>query len=127
MGQDDQSSAGAVSRDPIVAVAIEPGQIPDGPPKPKKQKLTPREVSRLWGVSVSRVKKWILAGDLRAMNASVDAESKRPLFLIDLTALKEFEDRREAAVRGFVPVKTVPARRGGRRKNPATVEVTEYY
>lgn len=103
--------------------------LPPAPPQPRKQKLTPREVAKFWGVPLSRVKAWIRSGELRAMDASTKLASRRPLLLIDLAALKEFEANREEAARQRVLVKIVPIRprRGGRRKKRQLMEVEEFF
>ena len=61
----------------------------------QKQKMTPPELSRLWGVSIGKIMSYILSGELPAINsAASDTSGKRPRYLIDVSDLKEFERRR---------------------------------
>ena len=62
----------------------------------EKQKFTPPEIARLWGVSVEKVVAFIRSGELRAMNAASPGRNQRPRYLIDVADLEDFERRRAA-------------------------------
>lgn len=59
----------------------------------KKQKLTPREVGELWGVSPDTVIAWIRSGELHAIDGS-QRRGGKPRYLVDLDDLRDFERRR---------------------------------
>ena len=61
--------------------------------KTARQKLTPPEVARIWGVSADKILGWIRSGELRAIDAS-QSRGQRPRFLIDVKDLDDFESRR---------------------------------
>jgi excisionase family DNA binding protein len=56
-------------------------------------KLTPRQIARRWGISPSKVVRWIQSGELRAIDGST-ARAKRPRYLVDIQDLAEFERSR---------------------------------
>jgi hypothetical protein len=58
-----------------------------------RRKFTPPALARLWGISPEKVLNWIRSGELAAINAATTAAG-RPRFLIDVAAVKEFEERR---------------------------------
>ena len=60
----------------------------------EKRMFTPPEVAAMWGVSAEKIIAWILAGELRAIDAS-SKQSQRPRYLIDVDDLAAFEKRRE--------------------------------
>ena len=62
----------------------------------KKQKLTPPEVARSWGISPDKVVAWIKSGELRAIDAST-RRGQRPRYLIDVDDLADFEARRSCS------------------------------
>lgn len=74
-----------------------------------KTKMTPPQLGRLWGVSADKIIGWILAGELRAIDAS-SKQGGRPRYLIDVDDIAAFERRRAA---GPTPP---PARQTPRRK-----------
>jgi len=59
----------------------------------KKRKLTPPQVAAMWGISADKIIRWILAGELRAIDAST-RQGGRPRYLIDVDDLAAFERRR---------------------------------
>jgi hypothetical protein len=59
-----------------------------------RQKITPPEIARRWGIDSAKVLGWIKAGSLRAINVS-DGE-KRPRYLVDVDDLRTFEASRTA-------------------------------
>jgi hypothetical protein len=61
------------------------------------RKLTPSQLSRLWGVDYRKVISWIRSGELRATDGR-GAGSSQPRFLIDTADVAAFEAAR--AVRG---------------------------
>jgi hypothetical protein len=73
---------------------------------PTKQKLTARQLAKSWGVSPNKICVWIETGELPAINGATRADSTRPRYLIDRSAIAEFEKRR--AVR---PTKPTEAQR----------------
>ena len=58
-----------------------------------RQKFTPPEIARAWGIDRQKVWKWILAGELGAMNAATPG-STRPRYLVDRDDLAAFEAAR---------------------------------
>ena len=58
-----------------------------------REKLTPPELARLWGISPDKVLSWIRTGELRAINAAKSTNG-RPRYLIDVKDVEEFENRR---------------------------------
>jgi excisionase family DNA binding protein len=62
---------------------------------PTRSRLTPPEVAALLGVSVLKVRAWIEAGELRAVNGAT-VTTGRPRWLIDPAALAEFEASRSS-------------------------------
>ncbi len=72
----------------------------------EKQKFTPPEIARLWGVSVEKVVAYIRSGELRAINAATPGRNQRPRYLIDVIDLEDFERRRTVG-----PAPKLPPRR----------------
>lgn len=60
---------------------------------PTKQKMTPPQVARLWGINPDKVVAWIKSGELRAIDAST-RPGGRPRYLIDVADIRAFETRR---------------------------------
>ncbi len=67
-------------------------------PKTDRQKMTPPQIARLWGISPDKVVAWIKAGELPAIDGATRANGKRPRYLIDVADLGEFERRRSTSV-----------------------------
>jgi len=63
----------------------------------EKQKLTPPEVARRWGVSLAKILSFIRSGELRAISAAAPGHNQRPRYLIDVRDLDDFERRRTVA------------------------------
>jgi hypothetical protein len=59
----------------------------------ERQKLTPPQLGRLWGLDPNKIIRWILSGELRAINAAARA-SGRPRYLIDRADIAAFEHQR---------------------------------
>ena len=59
-------------------------------------KITPPVYARRLGVSQTKVLRWIMAGELPAMNAATRVGGK-PRYLIDEADIVDFEQRRQAA------------------------------
>ena len=78
-----------------------------------RQKISPPELARRWGVDASKILTWIRSGELRAINVATHCGG-RPRYLIDLADILIFEQRRSAA-----PPPTAPRRR---RKDPAIIQ-----
>lgn len=90
------------------------GNRPEAPGR--RQKVTPPELARAWGISPEKVLAWIRSGELRAVNAATRVGG-RSRFLIDLDDVEAFEQRRAGIAR---PVKqSAPRRR--------QTDVTEYF
>ena len=75
-----------------------------------RQKLTPPELARTWGIKPDKVLAWIRSGELRAINVATD-QLGRPRYLIDPNEVEAFEQRRAVVER------PVLCRRRGRRNN----------
>jgi hypothetical protein len=60
-----------------------------------RQKITPPQLARQWGVSPDKIIGWILAGELAAIDASAK-QGGRPRYLIDLDDIVAFERKRAA-------------------------------
>lgn len=84
----------------------------------QRQKLTPPQLAKQWGVSTGKVLHWITSGELRAINAATNPTGDRPRYLIDVTDVESFERSRAA-----VSPKPAPQKR--RSKKPA--DVTTYF
>lgn len=59
----------------------------------KREKLSPPQIARAWGVSPDKVLTWIRTGELRAIDAST-RRSGRPRYLVDVGDLARFEAAR---------------------------------
>ena len=59
--------------------------------------LTPPQIAKRLGVEVAKVRAWIRAGELKAMNAAVDVRGKKPRFKINPDEFEKFEAMRPAA------------------------------
>jgi hypothetical protein len=70
-----------------------------------KRKLTPPELGRLWGCDPEKIRRWIEAGELRAINAAENLGG-RPRYLIDLDDITAFEHKRAVVE----PPKVTPKR-----------------
>ncbi len=64
------------------------------PTATEKRKITPPELARRWGVSPDKITHFILAGELRAIDASLH-RGARPRYLIDQDDIAAFEAARE--------------------------------
>lgn len=62
-----------------------------------KQKMTPPEVARLWGISTPKVLNFIRSGELKAINGASPGHNRRPRYLIDAKDLEDLERRRAVA------------------------------
>ena len=64
-------------------------------PKPTtaREKFTPPEIARRFGIAEAKVITWIEAGELRAINAATKPNG-RPRYLIDVCDVQAFERRR---------------------------------
>jgi hypothetical protein len=58
-----------------------------------RQKITPPELARRWGIDSAKILTWIRSGELRAINAST-RPCGRPRYLIDERDIEIFELRR---------------------------------
>ena len=58
-----------------------------------RQKISPPQLARRYGVSPDKVLTWIRSGELRAMDASTK-RGGRPRYLIDEDDIRAFEDGR---------------------------------
>jgi hypothetical protein len=83
-----------------------------------RQKLSPPQISKAWGVSIGKVLGWIRSGELHAINAARKAGGK-PRYLVDVDDLEAFE-RARAAVPDAKPAHT-------RRTSAGSSRVTEYF
>jgi len=83
---------------------------------PNRQKLTPPEIAKAWGIDTGKVLTWIREGELRAINAAT-SRSTRPRFLVDVDDLLAFERSRE--------VVSTPPKPRTRRK--AASQVRKYF
>jgi hypothetical protein len=83
-----------------------------------RQKLTPPQLAKLWGISSEKVLGWIASGQLRAINAASHLNSPRPRFLIDKADIAAFEAQRSTQPE-------VPARR--RRRRPSDANVIKFF
>lgn len=81
----------------------------------RRTKLTVRDVAERYGVSEARVRRWIQAGDLAAIDGAA-GKGERPRYLIDEKDLADF-DRRRAVGR-----RPAPAPRAARRPDPDVIE-----
>lgn len=63
-----------------------------------KQKCTPPQLARRWGVTHDTVLFWIHSGELRAIDGS-RRKGQRPRFLIDAADIAAFENSRAAIVK----------------------------
>jgi hypothetical protein len=77
--------------------------------------FTPPKLGKRWGVSPDKVVRWILAGELAALNLAA-SPTGRPRYKITAEAVEAFETRRAVLC---------PPPRRPRRKRLASV--TEYF
>lgn len=59
----------------------------------ERVKLTPPQLARLWGVTTEKIVAFIKSGELAAIDAST-RRNQRPRYLIDKSAVEDFERRR---------------------------------
>jgi hypothetical protein len=71
-------------------------------PLGQRQKLSPPQLARLWGVDAVKVARWIESGELRAINAATNVGG-RPRYLIDRADIAAFELRRATSASVSVP------------------------
>lgn len=64
-------------------------------PATTRQKITPPELARRWGIDCAKVLGWIKRGELRAIDGS-SARGCKPRYLIDLADIAAFEAARSA-------------------------------
>ena len=62
-------------------------------PTINRQKFTPPQVARRWGIGVEKGIAWIRSGELKAINTATRSNG-RPRYLIDEDDLAVFEARR---------------------------------
>jgi len=77
------------------------------PPPVERIKLTPRELSQMWGVDVEAILRLIHKGELRAVD--VATSRGKPRWLIDRADVADFERRRAAHTPD--PAKSAPRKR----------------
>ena len=82
-----------------------------------RQKLTPPQLAKMWGVSADKIVGFYKSGELKCIDISSDRGSQRPRYLIDKADIKAFE-----LSRAVVP--PAPKVRRRRRRDPA---VREYF
>lgn len=82
----------------------------------EKQKLTPPEVARSYGVKEEKILAWIRSGELRAFNAAT-RPTGRPRFLIDKADLEAFENSRAV----------VPPPKKTRRRDWKSINANPWY
>ena len=58
-----------------------------------RNKITPPQLARAWGISTDKVLAWVRSGELPALNAATKI-GQRPRYLVDLADLEAFEQRR---------------------------------
>jgi hypothetical protein len=88
----------------------------DNPAMPAdRQKLTPPQLARRWGVSPDKILAWIRSGELRAFNAATN-RGGRPRWLIDEADVKAFETLRSASAQPFT-----------RRRSRSMDQVIEFF
>ena len=80
-------------------------------PESVRRKLTPPEVAKLWGISLTTIMTWIRNGELRAINVARHLGG-RPRYRIDVEDLKSFENRR-----AVLPPPPVQRRRRRRKED----------
>jgi excisionase family DNA binding protein len=101
----------------VIPIKPDGTKAPRGKWKPcQTRRMTTAEVAALLGVSVLKVRAWIEAGELRAVNGATRVGG-RPRWLVDPAALAEFE----AARASHKPAPTTTTR----RRKPAGV--TSYF
>lgn len=83
------------------------------------RKLTPPEVAKQLGVSEEKVRAWILAGELRAMNAATKC-SGRPSYKIEVQDLLDFEQRRQVVAGDHRPIRR-------QKRARKTTSIKEYF
>ena len=71
--------------------------------KTSRQKLTPPQLAKQWGISDRKVLDWIESGELRAINAATRPDG-RPRYLIDGRDVEAFERRRAVNPQGIEDV-----------------------
>ncbi len=94
------------------------GELDEWMANSRRSVSTPPQLAARWGLSPTKVLAWIRAGELVAFDASTK-RGGRPRFLIDETAIKDFEAQRSTAVK---PQRTASSGRGLRRKDPNVIE-----
>lgn len=82
----------------------------------ERQKLTPPQLARLWGVDPNKIIGFIKRGELRAMNAAANLGG-RARYLIDVADIAEFEARRAV----------VPPAPITRRKKPSNDGIVRHF
>lgn len=70
-----------------------------------RQKISPPELARRWGIDSHKILGWIRSGELKAIDVSA-RQGGKPRFLIDLAEIELFEHRRST-----VPTPPIPRRR----------------
>lgn len=70
--------------------------MPDPPAQPQPRGLTVEDIAKRYRVSPDKVRAWIRAGELKAINTAA-ARCAKPRFVIPPDALEEFERGRSVA------------------------------
>ena len=83
--------------------------VPSAPPA-KRDRLSPPEVAKRYGVSPDTVRAWIENGQLKATN--IGQGKKKPRFRIEPQSLEEFDRKRTAESRPPTPSKRRPSSTG---------------
>ena len=78
--------------------------------------MTPNQIARRLGIGVHKVLRWIMSGELRAVNVASDTAHRRQWAILP-ESLDEFERRRAA----------VPTVKPSRRRPRKHQEVIEYF
>ena len=65
----------------------------------ERQKLTPPQLARIWGVSTNKIIGFIRRGELRCVDLSSHGSS-RPRYAIDLVDIEAFEKARQVVPEG---------------------------
>jgi hypothetical protein len=65
----------------------------------QRQKLTPPQLAKLWGVSTAKIIAFIRSGELRAVNLAA-SNRNRPRYSIDVRDIEAFEQARSVVPDG---------------------------
>jgi excisionase family DNA binding protein len=67
-----------------------------------KSTLTPAEIAKRWRISPDKVRSWIQAGELAAINVAKNVGG-RPRYRVDEADFVAFENRRRVQPRSYKP------------------------